>query len=162
MALIAPLSKYKKKNFIIWIVACVVFGAIFLYDGYLSKYKWSMRYSFYEEHVLKKGGKPDSTMIWNQKWLPLFLGSVAALMGVYLYVIRNKKIVAEDNRLIIDDKISIAYDTIQKIDKTYFDSKGFFVITSKGSDGSEVDHKLSDRDYDNLAAILDHLVAKIS
>jgi hypothetical protein len=162
MALTAPLSRYKKKTFIIWIIACIVFGAIFLYDGYLSKYKWSMRYSFYEEHVLKKGGKPDSTMVWNQKWLPLLLGSAAVLMGVYLYVIRNKKIVAEDNRLIIDDKVSIAYDTIKKIDKTYFDSKGFFVITSKGPDGLEINYKLSDRDYDNLAAILDHLVAKIS
>jgi hypothetical protein len=162
MALTAPLSRYKKKTFIIWMAACVVFGAFFLYDGYLSKYKWSMRYSFYEEHVLKKGGKPDSTMVWNQKWLPLFLGSMAVLMGVSLYVIRNRKVVAEDGRLVINDKVSIAYDSIQKIDKTHFDSKGFFIITFRGPDGQDIDRKISDRNYDNLGAILDHVVAKIS
>jgi hypothetical protein len=162
MALTAPLSKYKKKTIIIWIVASIVFGALFLYDGYLSKYKWSMRYSFYEEHVLKKNGKPDATMVWNQKWLPLFLGGAAVLMGVYMFIIRNKKVVAGDNQLIIDDKINIAYDAVVKIDKTHFDSKGYFVITCRGPDGKEVDHKLSDRNYDNLGPILDHLVAKIS
>ncbi|MGD0078835.1 MAG: hypothetical protein ABSB91_09480 [Sedimentisphaerales bacterium] len=162
MALTAPLSRYKKKTFIIWIVACVVFGAFFLYDGYLSKYKWSMRYDFYENHVLKKGGKPDSTMVWNQKWLPAVCGSGALLCGMYLFLIRNRRIVAEDNQIIIDDEVSIAYDTIHKIDKTYFDSKGFFIITYKNKDCSEVRRKISDRTYDNLGPVLELLIKKIS
>jgi hypothetical protein len=160
MALVAPLIK--KKTLIKWICACIVFAIIFLYDGYLSKYEWSMRYSFYKEHVLDKGGKPDDMMIWNQKWLPIICGVTALLLGMNLYAIRNRKIVAEENGLVIDGKINIAYDSIQKIDKTHFDSKGHFTLTCKGPDGKDTDRKISDKDYDNLGPVLDHLVAKIS
>jgi hypothetical protein len=162
MALVAPLSKYKKKTFIIWIAVCLGFTALFLYDGYLSKYKWSMRYSFYEEHVLKNDGKPDDTMVWNQKWLPVICVGIAALLGAYLFIISNKKVVAEENGLVIDGKVNIAYDSIQKIDKTNFDSKGCFILTYSGPDGKDIDRKISDKDYDNLGPILNHLVAKIS
>jgi hypothetical protein len=142
--------------------ALVGFAAIFLYDGYFSKYKWSMRYSFYEEHVLKKGGIPDDTMIWNQKWLPVICLGCAAMLGAYLFAIHNRKVVAEENALIVNNNLKIAYDSIQKIDKTNFDAKGHFTFTYRGTDGKETDRKLSDRDYDNLRAILDHLVSKIS
>ena len=162
MALVAPLSRYKKKTFIIWIVVCLGFAVLFLYDGYLSKYKWSMRYSFYEEHVLKNDGKPDDTMIWNQKQLPVICIGIAILLGVRLLLINNKKVVAEETGLVIDGKINIAYDSIQKIDKTNFDSKGHFTLTYKGPNGSDIDRKISDKDYDDLKPILDHLVAKIS
>ena len=84
------------------------------------------------------------------------------LLGVYLFVIRNKKITAEETGLVIDGKINIAYDSIEKIDKTLFDSKGRFIITYKDAGGKETDRVISDKDYDNLPAILDHLVAKIS
>ena len=86
----------------------------------------------------------------------------AALLGVYLLVIRNKKVVADDDALVIDGKTSIAYDSVQKIDKTDFDKKGHFTFTYKTPDGKEIDRKISDRNYDNLKAVLDHLVAKIS
>ena len=55
------------------------------------------------------------------------------------------------------------YNSIQKIDKTNFNpTKGYFTITCKGDDGREVVHKISSKDYDNLQAVLDLLVAKIS
>ncbi len=160
MALVAPF--FKKKSLIKWICACIVFAVIFLYDGYLSKYQWSMRYSFYKEHVIDKGGKPDEMMIWNQKWLPITCGVIALLLGIKFYTVRNRKIVAEDSDIVIDGKLNIAYDSIQKIDKTNFDSKGHFTLTYKGPDGREIDRKISDKDYDNLEAILGHIVAKIS
>jgi hypothetical protein len=100
-------------------------------------------------------------MVFNQK-APAYLVGAAMLLGVYLLVIRNKKVVAEDNALVIDGKANIAYDSIQKIDKTDFDKKGYFTFTYKTPDGKEIDRKISDRNYDNLKAILDHLVAKIS
>jgi len=81
---------------------------------------------------------------------------------VYLFAIKDKKVLADENELIISDKERISYDYIQQIDKTYFDKKGFFVITYKDKDGKEVKRKLNERKYDNLAAILEHLVAKIS
>lgn len=152
MALVAPLSKYKKRTFIIWMAACVVFAAWFAYDGFVSK-------TFIEKHTVD--GKPDDTLVFNQK-APYFLIGVAVLLGGYLFVIRNRKVVVEETGLVIDGKINIAYDSIEKIDKTDFDSKGRFILTYKGPDGKETDRRISDRNYDNLRAILDHLVSKIS
>ena len=80
----------------------------------------------------------------------------------YWFAIRNKKLIADENELVINDKQRIPYDSIQKIDKTYFKSKGRFVITYKDDNGKEVDRKINDRQYDNLEPILDHLVAKIT
>jgi hypothetical protein len=159
MAIEAPYSKYSKTNFKIAIVLCLVAAIIYGYDGYLSKYEWSHRYSFYEEHV--KDGKPDFDMAFNQKSPFVFVGLAAALTA-WFWVRKNKKLLADENELIISDTKRIPYDSIEKIDKTYFDKKGFFVITYKTKGDKEVNRKISDRQYDNLAAILEHLVAKIS
>jgi len=159
MAIEAPLSKYKKTNFKLYIAVCIVVGVFFAYDGYLSKYEWSHRRSFYEEHV--KEGRPDDTMIFNQK-APIFLIIAAAVLGWRFWTIKDRKLLADEHELIISDKEKISYDSIQKIDKTHFGSKGFFLITYRDKNGSEVNRKVSDKTYDNLSAILDHLVAKIS
>jgi hypothetical protein len=159
MAIEAPLSKYKKSNSRIYILVCVVFALFFAYDGYLSKYEWSHRRSFYEKHI--KDGRPDDTMIFNQK-APFVLGALAVALAVRLWMIRNKKLIADESGLIVSDKLKIPYGSVEKIDKTHFDKKGFFVITYRGENGGEADLKLSDRTYDNLTAVLDHLVAKIS
>ncbi len=159
MAIEAPISKFKKTNFRIYIAACIVFAIVFAYDGYLSRYQWSLRRSFYEEHV--EAGKPDDTMIFNQN-APFFLVAIAALLTARLWTVKGKKLLADENELIISNKERIPYNSIQKIDKTRFKSKGFFVITYRNNDGREVNRKLGDRTYDNLAAVLDRLVAKIS
>jgi len=152
MAIEAPLSKHKKTNYIIYIAVCIVAAVWFGYDGYVSK-------KFQAAHT--QDGKPDSTLIFN-RWAPPFFIAVAVLFGLYLSKIKNKRMVAGETELIVSDKERIPYDSIQKIDKTYFDSKGYFIITHKDSDGREINRKLSDRNYDNLAAILEHLVAKIT
>ena len=129
------------------------FGIYCIYDGY------------YNEKFIKKHkdaeGNPNSTLVFNQKSPPYLIGA-AALLGVYLFAIKNKKLLADENELIISSKERISYDSIQQIDKTYFEKKGFFVITFKDKDGKEARRKLNERTYDNLAAILDHLVAEIS
>jgi hypothetical protein len=159
MAIEAPISKFRKNNLKVYIAACIVFAVIFAYDGYLSKYQWSHRSDFYERHV--KDGRPDDMMIFNQK-APILLIALAAVLMGWLQTLKNKKLLADENELIISNKEKISYDSILKIDKTGFDSKGFFIITYKNEDGSEVNRKISDKNYDNLAAILDKLVAKIS
>jgi len=159
MAIEAPISKSKKTNFKIYVVACIVFAIVFAYDGYLSKYQWSHRRSFYEKHV--KEGQPDDTMIFNQI-APIFLIVLAAVLAGRLWALKNKKLLADENELVISDKEKISYDSIQKIDKTRFNSKGFFIITHKNDEGRKVNRKFSDKTYDNLAAISDKLVAKIS
>ena len=152
MAIEAPLSKHRRNNLIIYIAICVAFALWFGYDGYLNA-------KFKEEHT--QNGRADGTLIFNQ-WAPPFLLGAAMLLGLYLFKIRDSKIVADDTSLVIRGGRRIPYDAIEKIDKTYFDSKGYFVITYKDQSGTEIDHKISDRKYDNLGPILDHLVAKIT
>jgi len=159
MAIEAPYSKYNKTNFKIGIGICIVAAIVFAYDGYVSKYEWSLRRSFYEEHV--KDSQPDGTMIFNQK-SPVFLVAAAAVLAAWYWTSKSRKLLADENELVISNKKRIPYDSIQKIDKTYFEKKGFFVITFKDKDGREAIRRLNERTYDNLAAILDHLVAKIS
>jgi hypothetical protein len=159
MAIEAPLSKHKKMNYKIYIAVCILAAVVFAYDGYLSKYKWSYRRSFFEEHV--KEGKLDDTMKWNRR-LPFVFGAAGIAFAAWLGFIKDKRLLADEHELIISGKEKIPYDAIQKIDKTYFDSKGYFIITHKDQNGREVNRKLSDRNYDNLTAILDYLVGKIS
>ncbi len=152
MAIEAPISKFKKSNLLIYIGICVIFAAWFGYDGYLNK-------SFIEEHT--EEGKPNTTLMFNQKSPPFFIAG-ALLCGIYFYMIKGKKLVAGETELVINDKKKISYDSIEKINKTWFEKKGFFVVTYKNEDGKETDYKISDRQYDNLKNILNHLVEKIS
>ena len=153
MAIEAPLSKHKKNNFKIGIAICIGLAIWFAYDGYFNE-------TFIEKHK-DADGNPDSTLAFNQKSPPFFIGA-AVLLGVYLLAVRNKKVITDEKELIIDDKERISYDSIQKINKTHFGSKGYFIITYKNKNGGEVNRKLSDRTYDNLTAVLDELVTKIT
>ena len=160
MAIEAPVSKFTKTNLKIYIAVCVAAAAIFAYDGYLSKYEWSGRYSFYKEHVLDNDGVPTQTMNFNTKSPPFFIGA-AVLFAVYLFVIKNNKLIADENELVFSDKDKLPYDSIEAINKTYFEKKGFFIITYKNGNGKQVDRKITERKYDNLPAVLDYLVTKI-
>ena len=160
MAVEAPLSKYKKTNLKIAVAVLIGLAVIFGYDGYLSKYEWSKRRGFYDKHVTENNGVPDSTMVFNQKSPPFFLGA-AVIAAVYLAVIKGGKVTADEKALMAGGK-NIHYDSIQSIDKTHFASKGYFVITYKDARGRDARLKLSDRSYDNLSAVLDELIAKIS
>jgi hypothetical protein len=153
MAIDAPISKYKKTNLKIYIFLCIAVAAWFAYDGYINT-------TFIEKNT-DEDGTPNSTLVFNQK-SPPFFAAAAVFFGVYLFIVKNKKLIADENELIFSVKKKISYDSIQKINKTYFDKKGFFVITHKNENGNKIDRKISERNYDNLAAILDHLVAKIS
>jgi len=161
MAIEAPISKFKKTNLKIFLGICIAIAIIFAYDGYLSKYKWSGRYSFYKKQVIDNDGKPTPAMNFNRKSPPFFLAG-AVVFAVMLYVVKDKKLIADENELVISDKKRIPYDSIQQINKTYFEKKGFFVITYKNKGEGVARLRLSDRKYDNLSAVLEHLVAKIS
>jgi len=153
MAIEAPISKFKKNNLKIYIVVLVGIAIWCVYDGYFNE-DWIKKHT-------DADGNPKTYLVFNKKAPQYFIGA-AALLGAYLFVIRNKKIIAGENELIINDKDKISYDSIQKIDKTRFGSKGYCIITYKDEDGSEINRKLSGKTYDNLEAILDELVVKIS
>lgn len=153
MALEAPTSRFRKTNLKIYIALCMGLAIWFAYDGYLNE-------KFRKKNT-DDDGRPNATLVINQKAPPFLIGA-AVLFGVYLFIIKDKKLVADEHELVINPQKKIPYDSIEKIDKTYFKKKGFFIITYKDQNGHEVDLKMNDRQYDNLGLILDHLVAKIS
>ncbi len=153
MAIEAPLSKYKRNNFIIGIIVCLVMALWFGYDGRFNE-------SFIAKHTNEQG-RPDSTLVFNQKSPPFFLAG-ALLLGAYWYAIRKRKLVAAEDALVFAGGKKILYDAIEQIDKTHFETKGLFTLTYKTDGGRVVRHKLSDRQYDNLKPILEHLVAQIT
>ena len=228
MTLEAPYSKHNKRSFKMYIGLCLGAAVIFAYDGFLSKYEWSHRRKFYDEHnkavlfragaevqrdldrglipselrrkfmeaksplsdaavasvleadqkwgiadqgqecfVAKEEGDlviyrdgPDGTMLFN-RISPIFFIAGVVVFAVMLRLRRDVKLVADENELVVAGKETIPYDAIERIDKTHFEKKGVFTITYR-KNGREVNRKLSDRDYDNLAPILDHLIAKIT
>ncbi len=152
MAIEAPLSRYKRNNFLIYIVVCLVAAAWFTYDGYFSE-------PFISKHTNAEG-KADFDLAVNRA-APPFLVGAAVFLGAYYFAIKRRKLVADDNALVIAGKETISYDAIKKIDKTYFEKKGWFTITYTRN-GTEARRKLNDRQYDNLTEILDFLIAKIT
>jgi hypothetical protein len=153
MALVAPISKSGKNWLIIYMVGLIGFGAYCIYDGFYNK-------TFMDEHTDEEG-VADSTLLFNQKSPPLFFVG-AALLGLRLFWIRNRRMVAEENELIVSERLRIPYDAIQEIDKTHFKEKGIFTVSYDNPDGKRVHRKFDDRKYDNMEAILDLLVEKIS
>ena len=150
MAIEAPLSKYKKNNILIIAALLIGVGLWFAYDGYKNP-------DFIKKHTVE--GVADSTLNFNRKAPPFMIGA-GVLLGIYFVMVKGKKLIADDAQL-INGSTTIAYDAIEKINKTHFDSKGFFVITYS-ENGQNKELKLSDRTYDNLPAVLDHIVLKIS
>jgi hypothetical protein len=153
MAIEAPISKFRKNNLKIYIVVCLALAFWCIYDAYFNE---EFRTKYTEED-----GSPKGWLIFNRN-APIFLFGAALLLAAYHYSIRNKKLIADENELIISDRKRIPYDSIQRINKTYFDSKGYFTIIYKNKSGREVSYKLDNKAYDNISAVLDHLVAEIT
>ncbi len=150
MAIEAPLSRYKKQNLLILAAVLVGVGLWFAYDGYKNE-------EFIEKHTVD--GVADSTLNFNRKAPPFMIGAGIAA-GIYFLVIKGKKLIAGENEL-DTGTVKIAYDAIEKLNKTHFDSKGFFTITYNENGQSKV-LTLKDKTYDNLPAVLDYTVSKIS
>lgn len=152
MAVIAPFSRYKKNNYKIYIVILLVAAVWFSYDGYRNE-------SFIKKHTVN--GTADATLKFHKKAPPFMLAGAAAI-GVFLWFRKKQKIVAEDSELVFSETEKIPYDSIQSIDKTKYQSKGFFVIGYTDAGGAPARRKVSDRNYDNLTTVLDLLVKKIT
>ncbi|MEJ5259328.1 MAG: hypothetical protein WHS88_03965 [Anaerohalosphaeraceae bacterium] len=155
----APFSQYKLKNYLIVMWILLGAAAMFAYDGYLSRYEWSGRYSFYKKHVVDNGGVPDSDMKFNM-YSPPFLLAGAAVAAFFYIRSKNRKLTADETALRTETAV-IPYEAIESIDKTHFDKKGFFTITYQ-ENAQKRQLTLSDRNYDNLGALLDLLVSKLT
>lgn len=152
MAIEAPLSSYKKKNMVIMMVILFGLAVWCIYDGYFNE-------EFIQEH-LDENGNPHGWLVFN-KYAPPFLIAGGIVYVIYYFMVKDKKVAADAEGL-KTGKQMIPYDNIEKIDKTHFDSRGYFVVTYTDAGGQSKDVKFSDRIYDNLGAVLDHLVAKIT
>jgi len=153
MTVEAPFSRHRKSNLLMYIGLCAAFAIWLGYDGYFNE-------GFRQRHT-DADGKADASLVFNQKAAPV-LACAAVLLAGYLVAVRNRRIVADDKELVLGGKERISYDSIQRINKTDFESKGSFVLTYQDDRGNEVERKISDRDYDNLAAVLEKVVAEIS
>lgn len=150
MAITATYSKHKKSNLQIFIGIMIVAAVWFGYDG--------RNIDFKAKHTVN--GQPDSTLVFNQKSPPYFLGGAIAL-GILLFIVKDKKIVIDNDKITAPDK-TININQIEKVNKTNFSNKGYFVLTYKNDSGGTVDWKISDKTYDNLPAVLDEIIKKIS
>ncbi len=153
MAIEAPVSKFKKNNLKIYIVFCLGLLAWCIYDGYFNE-KWIA------EHT-NEDGSQKTYLVANRRAPYLFVPLIG-FFAITLFVIKDKKIIADENELVISKNFKIPYDSIQAIDKTLFEKKGRFTIIYNDQNDSELQYKLSDRKYDNLSAVLEHITAKIS
>jgi hypothetical protein len=151
MAAVATLGSYRKNSFKIYIAASLLVAMLCVWDGYLSK-------GFIEKH--SPDGKPDSTLAAN-KVGPFVLVPIAIILAGRWWMVKDRKIVADGKNLILDDGRKIAYDSIEKIDKSKFEKSGYFVITYKDESGTEATQKLSDRHFDKLEDVLAELVAAL-
>ena len=129
------------------------FAVWFAYDGYFNE-------KFKAENTDSKG-QPNSTLVFNQR-APFFLAAGTVIAAIWFAAVKGRKITADEDAIVLNSSKKIAYDSIESIDKTNFEAKGFFVISYKGSDEQLSTCKLSDRSFDNLSAVLDKLVEKIS
>jgi len=152
MAIEAPVSKYRKTNLKIYIVVCLGLTIWCIYDAHFNK-------KFIEKYT-DANGNPTGWLVVNRKAPPFLIGA-AVLFGAYLFYLKDKKLIADEDGLLLTNNARIPYETIERIDKTYFDSKGYFILTYKDQNGRETNRRISTRQYDNLPAVLDHLTAKI-
>ena len=149
----APVSKFKKNNLKIYIIALLALAIWCVYDGYINK-EWI------EEHTNPDGSAQLYLTVNRQG--PFYLGAAAVLFAIWFFAIKDKKIIADENELVISQNEKIPYKSIESINKTDFQKKGKFTITYEIQPGHQISRKLSNRKYDNLSSILTHLVAKIS
>lgn len=152
MSVIAPYSQYKKTNFKLGMFILLVAAVWFAYDGYKSE-------AFQKRHT--KNGQPDSTLVFHRKSPPFFAAG-AVVLAIIFATVKGKKIVADEQELILSDGGKIAYNSIETVNKTEYQSKGFFMVEYKSQDGQKKLCKISNRDFDNLDAVLEILVAKIT
>lgn len=157
MAVEAPYSSFKLKNYIIYIIMLVGFGGWMIYDGYFKE-------SFIQKHTnvneITGESSPDATLVFHQKG-PFMMFALAAGFAFRWFVLKNFKIVADEEKIVFG-KRNILIDSIEKIDKTHFATKGHFTIHYKDANEGDCQLRLSDRKYDGLNEMLDHVVKKIT
>jgi len=150
MAVEAVGSKFSRNNHLIVAVMCIVFGAWFAYDGWINKE--------YQEEQTREDGTPTANLQFN-RYAPVGLLAIAVYSLVAAAGVKSKRVVADEQGLTINNKITIPYSNVTHIDKRAFEKEGHFTVGYKEADADQT-LKLSDRKYDNLGALLDELILR--
>lgn len=151
MAIVAPLSRYRRNNHMILLAVVLGLAAWFHYDGHFNQ-------EFITKHT-KPDGTPDDTLMINRKAPPFLLAAGVLVVGNFVRI-RNQRIRVDEENLVINS-LSIPLKDLTQIDRTHFDNKGFFMLSYR-SGGGERSIKLVSRNYDNLSEILDRLIEELS
>lgn len=151
---VAQYSKYLKQNLIIGIVICVAGTIYCTYDGYINQ-------EFIAKHTID--GVANSTLAFNM-YSPPFLVLFGVLLIVRYCIVKNYKIVAGEEDVVVDGKRTIKYSDIESLNKTYYDAKGkgYFTITYKDEGAKERDLTVTKKRYDGTDDVLHAIVSKIS
>ena len=99
MRIEAPTSNFRKTNLKIYIAVCLTLAVWCIYDVYFNE--------GFQKKYTDDDGNPTGWMVINQKAVPFLFGA-AALMGAYLFVVNKKKLIADENELIISGKKKIS------------------------------------------------------
>ena len=106
-----------------------------------------------------KDGRPNANLMFNRVYCPILCVVVIAYFLISFLRIRDRKIVADDSGLKLANGQVISYGDIQTIDKRFFDAEGHFTISyAQGDSTKQV--KLTGRQYDGLAGLLEELVKR--
>ncbi|AQQ69950.1 hypothetical protein SMSP2_00284 [Limihaloglobus sulfuriphilus] len=143
----AKYSKHKLNNLLIYSVVCLVVAGWFAYDGYISK-------DFIEKHTIE--GKPDTTLVFNQKSPPVFVIVGAAFFANFL-IARKRRVLAGNMSLSVPGKGEITYESMTEISH---DDGSYFIQYVK--DGIEKEIELSARKYDGLSDLMQFVSGKVT
>ena len=108
--IVAPLSKFKKNNLKLYIVVLLGLTLWCVYDGYINE-------DWIQEHT-NPDGSPQPYLTANRKG-PYYLVGAAILIAIRFFMIKNKKIIADENELVISENQKIPYGAIEKIDPRF-------------------------------------------
>jgi len=147
-------SRYTCRTNYLIAAACIVFGLWFLYDGWFND-------EFIQDHMsldeVTNEQQPNVDLMINRLWAPIFCGIVMVVFVIFAIRLKSKKIVTDNEGLILSNGQKITFNDIRQIDKRFFDQKGYFSI-EYGPTGSTKEIKFDDRTWDGLRSLLDEIV----
>jgi len=148
MAVEATGSKFTRNNRFYLAALCLAGALWFGYDGWFGSYR--------DKELEGNDGKPTANLLFNQ-YSPIPLAVIALCSLYFGFQITSRKIVADEEGLVLSSGEKIPYRAMKKIDKRRFKDKGLLTIAYE-IDAGEKTIKLSDRQYDNLGKLLDEIV----
>ena len=150
MAVVATGCRHTRNTNYIIAVVCILVGLYFFYDGWFGSYR--------EKELEENEGKPTISLYINQ-YAIIPLAVIAVYFALAAKRLNAKRIEADDTALSFSHGLKIPYNSIQQIDKRFFEKEGHFTI-EHDADGSIKKLKLNDRTYDGLGLLLDEIVRR--